>query len=122
MKILVKDDYVIYRKGICECIKEGFPNIVITEAGSNSNLSEAMSATGYDLVIVNFRTREQHQAAAQLSSAMQKFPGVPVIVMDYFEATGITRSNEIGFLPSNCSAEELLTSVTAFLFKRKDNR
>lgn len=113
MKILVKDHYGIYRKGICALIKENVPGMYAIESNEATDLFTELASTGCDLLIINFRTKPD-EASARLLLIRERFPNILVIVIDDHQqdTASSDHNNTITFLESNCSEEEVLTAIT----------
>ena len=113
MKILVKDDYGIYRKGISEIIKDHYPDAIVMEAGSTTYLFEEINSTGCDLIITSFDRQENATAAFQFFK--QKFPKIPVIVFgsntNALWIAGLMANGANAYLNRNCSPGELTAAI-----------
>lgn len=114
MKILIKDDYGIYRKGIRELIKEHYPAARIMEADSTTDLFDKIISTGCDLVIANFYD-QQETTSEEFRLFRQKFPKIPVIILGSVEnalwTAGLMASGASGYLNRNCAIEEVIAVV-----------
>lgn len=108
MKILVKDDWSIFRIGICGLIREHLNEIHPIECDETANLFEKVVSSKCNLAIINFRAVPP-ESAAQLRLFRQTFPQLPVIVMysDVKSYDNAVNDANTFFLESGCSLEEL---------------
>lgn len=114
MRILVIDDHVIVRKGVCSIIKEEIAHAQVGEAGSANEGLARCKAQRWDIVIMdlNLPGRNGFELMQELH---QLQPRLPVLVLSIHTerqyALQALKLGAAGYLSKDTLAQELVTAV-----------
>ncbi len=80
MKIIIADDHTMYRKGLADFIKKGYPEAQIEEAANGKELLELQEKYKAELILLDLEMpiMDGIEAASKL---LNKFPGTKIIVL-----------------------------------------
>jgi DNA-binding NarL/FixJ family response regulator len=80
LRILIKDDYIIYRKGLSATLNEHFSDAVITEAGDSKTFFAILNDEEWDIVIMDVMWMD-NLSINILKKVRQMLPSTPVVAM-----------------------------------------
>lgn len=122
LRILIKDDYIIYRKGLSATLKEHFPNAIITEAGDNKTFFAILNDEEWDIVLMDVMWMDTLSINI-LKKVRQILPSTPVVAMtlssNLLFTRAVTAAGADMCLNKNCSLAELSTSLEKMIIAYK---
>jgi DNA-binding NarL/FixJ family response regulator len=122
LKILVVDDHALVRAGICQLIRQSYPNCDIAEAGTAEGALSLALSKPLDLVLLDMRlpwregAEESPANGLSVLDGLCKAPAGPPVVMMSGEAAQdlvdvALRRGAIAVVPKRASPEDLCESI-----------
>ncbi|MFT3702480.1 MAG: response regulator [Agriterribacter sp.] len=112
--ILIKDDYIIYRKGLSALIKENFPSSTIIEVEATSSLLAKTSELPAGLIIIDIREVDEKDIDV-LKQIRKQLPHTGIIVMTFSSsslfATEMVEAGATVCLNKNCSVPDFTAAL-----------
>ncbi len=119
IQILVADDEVLFRKGICFLL-ESFGFTIVYEASNGIEVIEYLNqnSTHPDLILMDIKMPELN-GIETIRKIAQLYPNIKIIALSsYISGTFITNTIRIGassYLPKNAVPEQMLETINAVL-------
>lgn len=118
MKLLIADDHGIVRKGLCQLIREAFPEAVIAEVSDGGALIREAGQEDWDLVISDISMPGINGLDA-LREMKKIKPGLPVLMVSMHSeeqyALRVFRAGASGYITKDTVHEELITAIKTLL-------
>ncbi len=122
LRILIKDDYLIYRKGLSAILKEHFPESIITEAGNSKTLFSILGDEAWDVVIVDVMWMD-NLSINTLKKLRHMLPSAPLVAMtlssNLLFTTAVMSAGADICLNKNCSFAELTAALEKVIMAHK---
>ena len=114
MRLLLVDDHPIMRMGVCQLVREEWPDALIDEAPTIAAALAHIAAAKPDLVVLDLSLPDA-TGIEGATRVLRALPGVPVLVLSLnAEAAYAARLMQLGaagYLPKDRAAEELRTAL-----------
>lgn len=118
MKLLIADDHGIVRKGLCQLIREAFPEAEIAEVSDGGALIRETGQEDWDLVISDISMPGINGLDA-LREIKKIKPGLPVLMVSMHSeeqyALRVFRAGASGYMTKDTVHEELITAIRTLL-------
>ncbi|PKN57040.1 MAG: DNA-binding response regulator [Deltaproteobacteria bacterium HGW-Deltaproteobacteria-14] len=118
MRILIADDHVIVRSGLCRIVSDAFAGATVGEVGSCSELRECVRESSWSLLVLDIALKDQNslEVVPELRALR---PHMPIIVLSmYGEPQFVVRAlraGVAGYLTKDRAPEELLKAIRSVL-------
>jgi DNA-binding NarL/FixJ family response regulator len=122
MRILIADDHVAVRKGVCEILKNGFSDLTCDEATNGQDAIRLAAENPPDLIIldVNMPIMGGFEAAIAIK---RRLPSVPILFFTMHTGDGIAvearKVGVDGYITKVEAGETLVKAVNALLKGQK---
>jgi DNA-binding NarL/FixJ family response regulator len=118
LHVLIKDEYVIYRKGIAGLIRELFPLSHIVESATLEELSGLITQNDWSLIIAD--VKEMNGAVMDFLQYYRKsFKGIPLLVMteslNPLLHSGLLLAGAAACLNKSCTGREFRSTLEKIL-------
>lgn len=114
MKILIADDHDLVRRGICEVLREQFPEVEIGEVSGGWALWRRICEDHWDLLILDMSMPEGG-GLETLDKVSASYPNLPVLVFTFHSEAAYAirafKSGASGFLNKSCDTDELIVAI-----------
>jgi two-component system, NarL family, invasion response regulator UvrY len=114
MRILISDDHAVVRKGLKEVIVREFPDTVLGEASSGSDVLAQIRAEDWNLVILDL-SMPGHSGFDVLSILRESRPHLNVLVFSIYDefqyAKRALAAGARGYLNKECTTEEIAKAI-----------
>jgi len=109
LHVLIKDEYVIYRKGIAGLIREFFPSAHIVESATLEQLSALTTQDNWSLIITDVKEMNG-ELMDFLQYYRKSFKEIPLLVMTESSNpllhSGLVMAGAAACLNKNCTGRE----------------
>ena len=122
MKVLIADDHAIVRKGLIQLLREGYPDVSVTEAMNSSETIDFLHKYTFDVILLDISMpgRNGMETLKQLRSERIK---TPVLMLSMHPenqyAVRCLKAGASGFINKESATEELLVAVERVLTGKK---
>lgn len=118
MHILMADDHVVVRSGLCRIVSDAFPGAIIGEVGSCKELSVKVRETNWSVLILDIALEDQN--SLELVPEIRELrPHMPIIVLSMYGehqfVVRALRAGVSGYLTKDRAPEELLQAIHSVL-------
>lgn len=120
--ILIADDHMIVRKGICQLLKESNSNLDVSEVDSAEKLLNEVHTRAVDLIILDITLGSAN--GLELLSEIKKIdPSIPILILtmhnnDQFLLEAYQKG-ACGYIVKDSPAEHLLMGISTILKGRR---
>lgn len=118
LKILIADDFPLFRRGVKDLLTDGFGAVTVGECGSAPELLELVRRKKWDVVILDI-TMPGSTGTETLKQLKAEYPRLPVLVISMHPedqyAVRMFRAGADGYLSKVSAPEELVTAVKKVL-------
>lgn len=118
VRLVIADDHVVLRQGLCEMLADGGRFEIIAQAGDGQELVEVLKGCDADVVIMDIVMPKLDGVGALLKMAECNLT-VPVLVLSANEGErsvrAAIRAGAKGYLPKNVALEELEFAIESVL-------
>src|SRR6185437_236514 len=115
LKVLVVDDYPLFRRGVKELVNEGFQGAKIGEAGNAFEMLELLRRRPWDVAVLDINMPGMNGLDA-LKQVKQEFPKLPVLILSMYPeeqyAIRMVKAGADGYLTKSSAPEELVKAIT----------
>ena len=116
LRVLIADDHVLVRAGICELVKL-LPDVeVVAQAGNGQEVLQLIEAHDPDIILMDIAMPGMNGLEATVL-AKKQFPGVRVIILSEHSGEELVfralRSGAEGFVLKDDSVDELYSAIKA---------
>jgi DNA-binding NarL/FixJ family response regulator len=114
LKVLVVDDFPLFRRGVKDLVIEGFQGAKIGEASNSHEMLELLRRKPWDVAVLDISMPGMNGLDA-LKQVRQEFPNLPVLILSMYPedqyAIRMFKAGADGYL-NKCSApEELVKAI-----------
>lgn len=117
-KILIADDFPMFRRGVKELLVDGFGEITVGECGNAYDLLELVRLKTWDVVVLDI-TMPGTTGTEALMQLKSKYPKLPVIVFSMHPedqyAVRMFKAGADGYLEKASAPEELVKAIRKVL-------
>jgi DNA-binding NarL/FixJ family response regulator len=114
VRILVADDYPLFRLGVRELLSRGFADVKTAEAGTFHEMLDQLRRKSYDVLIMDI-TMPGMSGLAALKQVKQEFPDLPVVILSMHPeeqyAVRTFKAGADGYLTKSTAPEELVKAI-----------
>ena len=114
LKVLVVDDFPLFRRGVRDLVIEGFPGAKIGEAGNAHEMLELLRQKPWDVVVMDISMPGVNGLEA-LKHVKQEFPDLPVLILSMHPeeqyAIRMFKAGADGYLTKVSAPEELVKAI-----------
>ena len=114
LKVLVVDDFPLFRRGVRDLVIEGFPGAKIGEAGNAHEMLELLRQKPWDVVVMDI-TMPGVNGLEALKHVKQEFPDLPVLILSMHPeeqyAIRMFKAGADGYLTKVSAPEELVKAI-----------
>jgi two-component system, NarL family, invasion response regulator UvrY len=114
MRILIADDYPLFRLGVRELLSRGLAGARIAEAGDFHEMLDLLRRKPYDALIMDI-TMPGMTGLAALKQVKQEYPALPVVILSQHPeeqyAIRMFKAGADGYLTKATAPEELVKAV-----------
>lgn len=116
--ILIADDHAMFRRGICDLLREHFPAVEVEEVDNGTDMVTRAGKRPWDLFIMDI-TMPGRSGIDLLEDLLHVRPSTPVLVFSVYpestHAIRMLRSGARGYLNKATSLDELMNAVRTLL-------
>jgi DNA-binding NarL/FixJ family response regulator len=114
LKVLVADDFPLFRRGVRDLVIEGFPGAKIGEAGNFHEMLELLRRKPWDVAVMDISMPGMNGLDA-LKQVKQEFPDLPVLILSMHPeeqyAIRMFKAGADGYLTKSSAPEELVKAI-----------
>ena len=118
LKILIADDFPLFRRGVKELLVDGLGEVTVGECGNAYDLLELVRLKKWDVVILDI-TMPGTTGTEALTQLKTKYPKLPVIVLSMHPedqyAVRMFKAGADGYLAKASAPEELVKAIKKVL-------
>ena len=118
LKILIADDFPLFRRGVKELLTDGLGAITVGECGNAYELLELVRRKKWDVVILDI-TMPGSSGTETLKQLNAEFPKLPVLVLSMHPedqyAVRMFKAGADGYLTKGSAPEELVEAIKKIL-------
>jgi DNA-binding NarL/FixJ family response regulator len=118
LKILVADDFPLFRRGVRDLLLEGFQDAIIGEAGNGHEMLELLRRKSWDVVVMDI-TMPGINGLGAIKQVKKEFPDLPVLILSMHPedqyAIRMFRAGADGYLTKSSAPEELVKAIKKVL-------
>ena len=118
LKILIADDFPLFRRGVKELLVDGLGEVTVGECGNAYDLLELVRLKKWDVVILDI-TMPGTTGTEALTQLKTKYPKLPVIVLSMHPedqyAVRMFKAGADGYLAKASAPEELVKAIRKVL-------
>ncbi len=118
VKVLIADDFPLFRRGVKEMLTEGLGEVTYGEAGDAMELKERVQADEWDVLVMDI-TMPGTTGTDALKQVKQSRPTLPVIVLSMHPedqyAVRMFKAGADGYLNKASTPQELVAAVKQVL-------
>lgn len=115
LKVLVVDDYPLFRRGVRDLVNEGFQGAQIGEAGNAFEMLELLRRRRWDVAVLDINMPGMNGLDA-LKQVKQELPRLPVLILSMYPekqyAIRMIKAGADGYLTKSSAPEELVKAIT----------
>jgi len=114
LKVLVIDDFPLFRRGVRDLVIEGFHGAKIGEAGNAHEMLELLRLKPWDVAVMDISMPGMNGLDA-LKHVKQEFPDLPVLILSMHPeeqyAIRTIKAGADGYLTKSSAPEELVKAI-----------
>lgn len=114
LKVLVIDDFPLFRRGVRNLVIEGFHGAKVGEAGNAHEMLELLRLKPWDVAVMDISMPGMNGLDA-LKQVKQEFPGLPVLILSMHPeeqyAIRTIKAGADGYLTKSSAPEELVKAI-----------
>ena len=114
LKVLVVDDFPLFRRGVRDLVTEGFQGAEIGEAGNSHEMLELLKRKPWDVAVMDISMPGMNGLDA-LKQVKQEFPDLPVLILSMHPeeqyAIRMFKAGADGYLTKSSAPEELVKAI-----------
>ena len=114
LKVLVVDDFPLFRRGVRDLVIEGFQGAKIGEAGNSHEMLELLRRKPWDVAVMDISMPGMNGLDA-LKQVKQEFPNLPVLILSMHPeeqyAIRMFKAGADGYLTKSSAPEELVNAI-----------
>lgn len=114
LKVLVVDDFPLFRLGVRDLLTRGFPGVKTGEAGNVHEMLEALRRKPWDVAIMDISMPGTNGLEA-LKQVKREFPDLPVLILSMHPeeqyAIRMLKAGADGYLTKAAAPEELAKAI-----------
>jgi DNA-binding NarL/FixJ family response regulator len=114
LKVLVVDDFPLFRRGVRDLLAEGFQGVKIGEAGNAHEMLELLRRKSWDVAVMDISMPGMNGLDA-LKLVKQEFPDLPVLILSMHPeeqyAIRLFKAGADGYLTKSSAPEELVKAI-----------
>jgi two-component system invasion response regulator UvrY len=114
LKVLVVDDFPLFRRGVRDLLAEGFQDVKIGEAGNAHEMMELLRRKSWDVAVMDVSMPGMSGLDA-LKLVKQEFPDLPVLILSMHPeeqyAIRLFKAGADGYLTKSSAPEELVKAI-----------
>ncbi len=114
LKVLVIDDFPLFRRGVRDLVVEGFHGAKIGEAGNAHEMLELLRLKPWDVAVMDISMPGMNGLDA-LKHVKQEFPDLPVLILSMHPeeqyAIRTIKAGADGYLTKSSAPEELVKAI-----------
>lgn len=114
LKVLVVDDFPLFRRGVRDLVIEGFQGAKIGEAGNAHEMLELLRRKLWDVAVMDISMPGINGLDA-IKQVKQEFPHLPVLVLSMYPeeqyAIRMIKAGADGYLTKSSAPEELVNAI-----------
>ena len=114
LKVLVVDDFPLFRRGVRDLVVEGFHGAKIGEAGNSHEMLDLLRRKPWDVAVMDISMPGMNGLDA-LKQVRQEFPELPVLILSMYPedqyAIRMFKAGADGYLNKSSAPEELVKAI-----------
>jgi two-component system, NarL family, invasion response regulator UvrY len=114
LKVLVVDDFPLFRRGVRDLLGEGFKDAKIGEASDANEMLKLLRLKPWDVAILDISMPGMNGLDA-LKQVKQEFPDLPVLILSMYPeeqyAIRTIKAGADGYLTKSSAPEELVKAI-----------
>ena len=114
LKVLVVDDFPLFRRGVRDLLAEGFQDSKIGEAGNAQEMLELLRRKPWDVAVLDISMPGMSGLDA-IKQVKQEFPDLPVLILSMYPeeqyAVRMIKAGADGYLTKSSAPEELVKAI-----------
>jgi len=114
LKVLVVDDFPLFRRGVRDLLVEGFQHAKVGEAGNSHEMLELLRRKPWDVAVMDISMPGMNGLDA-LKLVKQEFPDLPVLILSMHPeeqyAIRMFKAGADGYLTKVSAPEELVKAI-----------
>ena len=114
LKVLVVDDFPLFRRGVRDLLDEGFKDAKIGEASDAHEMLKLLRLKPWDVAILDISMPGMNGLDA-LKQVKQEFPDLPVLILSMYPeeqyAIRTIKAGADGYLTKSSAPEELVNAI-----------
>lgn len=118
MKVLIVDDFPLFRRGVKELLAEGFQGLKVGEAGNAHEMLDALRKKKWDVVVMDI-SMPGLSAIEALKQVKVEWPSLPVLILSMHPedqyAIRMFKAGADGYVTKAGAPEELVKAIRKVL-------
>ncbi len=118
MKVLIADDFPLFRRGVKDILTDGFGAVTVGECDNSHDLLQMVRRKKWDLLILDI-TMPGSSGTETLKQLKAEYPKLPVVVLSMHPedqyAARMFKAGASGYLTKASAPEELVKAITKVL-------
>ena len=114
LKVLVVDDFPLFRRGVRDLLAEGFQDSKIGEAGNAHEMLELLRRKPWDVAVLDISMPGMSGLDA-IKQVKKEFPDLPVLILSMYPedqyAIRMFKAGADGYLNKSSAPEELVKAI-----------
>src|SRR4026209_860543 len=114
LRVLVVDDFPLFRRGVRDLLDEGFKAVKIGEACDAYEMLKLLKLKPWDVAILDISMPSMNGLDA-LKQVKQEFPDLPVLILSMYPeeqyAIRTIKAGADGYLTKSSAPEELVKAI-----------
>jgi two-component system, NarL family, invasion response regulator UvrY len=114
LKVLVVDDFPLFRRGVRDLLAEGFQDSKVGEAGNAHEMLELLRRKPWDVAVLDISMPGMSGLDA-IKQVKQEFPDLPVLILSMYPeeqyAVRMIKAGADGYLTKSSAPEELVNAI-----------
>ena len=118
LRILIADDFPLFRRGVKELLTDGLESVTVGECGNSHDLLELVRRNKWDVVILDI-TMPGSSGTETLKQLKAEYPKLPVLVLSMHPedqyAVRMFKAGADGYLTKASAPDELVEAIKKVL-------
>jgi len=114
LRVLVVDDFPLFRRGVGDLLVEGFHGVKIGEAGNAHEMLDLLRRKPWDVAVMDISMPGMNGLDA-IKQVKREFPDLPVLILSMYPeeqyAIRMLKAGADGYLTKSSAPEELIKAI-----------
>jgi two-component system invasion response regulator UvrY len=114
LRVLVVDDFPLFRRGVGDLLVEGFQSVKLGEAGNAHEMLDLLRRKPWDVAVMDISMPGMNGLDA-IKQVKREFPDLPVLILSMYPeeqyAIRMLKAGADGYLTKSSAPEELIKAI-----------